>query len=242
MVLENSLKQQTLKGIIWSFTEKFGSLFLQFISNVVLARLLMPSDFGIIGLLMIFIAICNTIVEGGFGSALIQKQTSTESDFSTIFILNIVFSITLFILLFFTAPLISIYFREGILKIVLRVLGLVLVFNALSIVQNSQVIRNLNFKLIARINLLSSAIASTISILSALLGLGVWSLVTQLLALSFFRTLFLWIWNSWRPQFLFDITSAKELIGFGSKILISSLLDTIICEYLYCNYWKEIFK
>jgi len=224
---ENNFKQQTIKGMMWSFIEKFGSLLFQFISNIVLARLLMPSDFGLIGLIMVFIAICNTIVEGGFGSALVQKQNVNQKDFSTIFILNIIFSITLFILLFFTAPVISIYFKESLLKNVLRVLGLVLVFNALSIVQYSQLIRNVNFKLIAKINLLSSVIASSISIIAALLGLGVWSLVIQLLGLSFFKTLFLWIWNSWKPQLLFDKTSAKELLGFGSKLLISGLVDTI---------------
>jgi len=225
--MSEELKQQTITGMIWSFVERFGSVMLQFIANIVLARLLTPDDFGLIGMIMVFIAISNTIVDSGFSSALIQKRDVTQEDYSTIFFVNIILALALFIILFVTAPLIAVFFHQIELINLLRVLGFVLILNAFNIIQNTQLIRNVDFKKIAIINVIATLLACTLAIILAFSGFGVWSLVVQMLAIAFFRTLFLWIWNNWRPNLIISLNSLKNLFGFGSKLLFSALLDTL---------------
>jgi teichuronic acid exporter len=221
------LRQQTITGMIWSFIERFGSMMLQFIANILLARLLTPNDFGLIGMIMVFIAISNTIVDSGFSAALIQKKTVTQEDYSTIFFVNVILSVFLFVLLFITSPYIANFYKQVELTNLLRVLGFALILNAFNIIQNTQLIRKVDFKKIAKINVFATFLACTLAIILAFKGFGVWSLVFQLLAIAFFRSLFLWIWNSWRPNLIISMDSLKNLFGFGSKLLFSSLLDTI---------------
>jgi len=225
--MSKELKQETITGMLWSFIERFGSVMLQFIANIVLARLLTPNDFGLIGMIMVFIAISNTIVDSGFSAALIQKREVTQEDYSTIFFVNIILAILLFCLLFVTAPLISNFYRQAELTNMLRILGFVLILNAFNIIQNTQLIREVDFKKIAKINVIATFIACVLSIILAFKGFGVWSLVVQILAISFFKSLFLWIWNKWRPTFIISMNSLKNLFGFGSKLLFSALLDTV---------------
>lgn len=225
--MQQNLKKLTISGLIWSFVERFGSVLIQFISNIVLARLLSPHEFGLIGMIMVFIAISNTFVEGGFSSALIQKKETTPEDYSTIFFINILVALTLFVLLYFTAPAISVFYGQPVIIDLLRVLGIVLVLNAFSIIQNTQLIKAVNFKQIAKINLLSTILACILSITAALFGFGVWSIVIQILAIAFFKMVLLWILSSWKPILAFEKKSAKELVSFGYKLLLSGLIDSI---------------
>jgi teichuronic acid exporter len=222
-----NFKKQTISGLFWSFIERFGSVLIQFISNIVLARLLSPFEFGLIGMIMVFIAISITFVEGGFSSALIQKKDPTPEDYSTIFFVNIAVAITLFILLFFAAPSVAAFYKQPVLSDLLRVLGLVLILNALSIIQNTKLLKSVEYKQIAKINLSAPILACSLSITAAIFGAGVWSLVIQMLAISFFKTVFLWLNNAWRPVAVFQVKSAKQLVSFGYKLLISGLIDSV---------------
>ncbi|MEO6814163.1 MAG: lipopolysaccharide biosynthesis protein [Ginsengibacter sp.] len=225
--MDTKIKEQTISGILWSFVERFGSVILQFVANIALARLLLPSDFGLIGLILVFISISNTFVDGGMGSALIQKTDANEIDFSTIFYVNILISVFLFVILFFSAPYISLFYKEPLLKNLLRVVGLVLVLNALSIIQNVLLVKEINFKRLAFVNVLSTFLACVVSVASAFYGYGVWSLVIQMLGISLFKSIFLWAGSNWRPVLAFSISSAGSLINYGYKLLLSGLIDSI---------------
>lgn len=222
-----SLKDQTIKGMFWSVVERFGSIMLQFIANILLARLLSPVDFGLIGMIMVFIAISNTIVESGLSAALVNKKNATEADYSTIFYINTALSIVFFIIMIVCAPFIAEYYHQPQLTQLFRVLSFILIFNALNNIQYTQLIKSINFKQLAKVNLVSTFIACTVSVVLAYKGYGVWSLVIQLLLIAIIRTVLFWIWSTWRPSFTFSINSLKELFGFGSRLLISALLDTI---------------
>ena len=224
-----SLKQQTISGMIWSFLQRFGSMGVSFISNIIFARLLTPDDYGCIGMLTIFIALSNTFIDGGFGSALIQKKRPTQEDYSTIFYWNIFLSIVLYAILFLCAPLIADFYNIEILSKILQVEGIILIINALGIIQSNQLRKQLKFKSIAHITLTASIVSVIVAIVMAYMGYGVWSLVAQQIVLSFVSTLLYWIHGSWRPSRTFSARSFKELFGFGSFILLSSLLNA------FCN-------
>ena len=224
-----SLKQQTISGMIWSFLQRFGSMGVSFISNIIFARLLTPDDYGCIGMLTIFIALSNTFIDGGFGSALIQKKRPTQEDYSTIFYWNVFLSIVLYAILFLCAPLIADFYNIEILSKILQVEGIILIINALGIIQNNQLRKQLKFKSIAHITLTASIVSVIVAIVMAYMGYGVWSLVAQQIVLSFVSTLLYWIHGSWRPSRTFSARSFKELFGFGSFILLSSLLNA------FCN-------
>ena len=227
--MSTSLKQKTISGVIWSSLQRFGTMGISFISNIVLARLLTPDDYGCIGMLMIFIALSNTFIDGGFGSALIQKKRPTSEDYSTIFYWNIFLSIVLYAILFFCAPLIAGFYELPLLSKVLQVQGVVLVINALGIIQANQLRKQLKFKSIAQVSLAASIVSVIVAIVMAYLGCGVWSLVAQQIVMSSVTTLLYWVYSSWRPIWVFSKSSFKELFGFGSFILFSNLLNT------FCN-------
>lgn len=224
-----SLKRQTISGMIWSSLQRFGTMGVSFISNMVLARLLTPDDYGCIGMLMIFIALSNTFIDGGFGSALIQKKRPTQEDYSTIFYWNIFLSIVLYIILFLCAPLVAGFYEIDLLSNVLRVEGLVLVINAFGIIQANQLRKQLRFKSISLITVSASVVSVVVAITMALKGCGVWSLVYQQIVQSLVSTILYWVHSSWRPSKVFSLESFKELFGFGSYILLSSLINT------FCN-------
>lgn len=221
-----SLKNKTISGMIWSSLQKFGTMIISFIANIVLARLLTPDDYGCIGMLMIFIALSNTFIDGGFGSALIQKKNPTNEDYSTIFYWNLFLSIVLYIILYFSAPVISNFYNIPLLSSVLRVQGLVLIINALGIIQSNQLRKQLKFKKLATVSLTSALISVIITILLAWQGWGVWSLVAQQLLIAIFNTSLLWILNDWKPLLMFSKKSFKELFNFGGFILLSNLINS----------------
>lgn len=213
--------------MIWSAVQRFGTMTLSFVSNLVLARLLSPDDFGAIGMLAIFIALSTNFIDGGFGAALVQKSHPTQRDYSTIFYWNLSLAIILYAVIWFCSPLIASFYEIDILGSLLRLQALILIVNALGIVQRTRLRKQLEFKKIAMVDLTASTISVTIAIFSAYNGLGVWSLVIYQLALSCCQTMGLWIAHKWVPSFVFDIQSFKSLFKFGGFLLVSDMLNTL---------------
>lgn len=226
-VHSTDLKNRTIFGILWSAVQRFGVMTLSFISNLILARLLTPDDFGCIGMLAIFIALSSTLIEGGFASALVQKSNPTQEDYSTIFYWNLSLAIVLYIVIWFCAPIIASYYEISLLKDLLRLQALVLIINSLGLVQRARLRKQLYFKKIAVIDLISSLIAVIMAIASAYHGYGIWSLVIYQLTLSTAQTVGLWIGHHWQPSWLFDFTSFKSLFKYGGFLLISDALNTL---------------
>lgn len=226
---EKSLRTKTISGVIWSAVQKFGTLGISFISNMVLARLLSPDDYGCIGMLAIFIAVSMTFIDGGFGSALIQKKSPTQEDYSTIFWWNLFISIVLYILLYISSPYIASFYNMEILSDVLRVQGIILILNALNVIQTNQLRKKLELRALAVVNLISSILSVIITIYMAWKGFGIWSLVAHQLLYSGFNAVLLWIKTGWLPSFTFSLDSFKSLFGFGGFILLSNIINT------FCN-------
>lgn len=228
-----SLKQKTINGLIWSFIDSIAGSGVQFIIGIILARLLSPQEFGLIGMIMVFISISLSFISAGFNTALIRKINCTQRDYSTVFYFNLVAGFLLFTLLQITAKPISHFFHEPLLKNVLKVLSIILIIDSFSVIQRTILTKQLNFKLQAKISIIASIISGIISIFLALIGYGVWSLVIQKISMQIINTTLLWLWNSWRPRFIFSKSSFNELFGFGSKLLISGLIDTIYRNIYY---------
>lgn len=224
----DNLKQKAVTGVMWTSIQRFSQIFVGFFSGIVLARLLEPEDYGCIGMLSIFMLVSTTIVDGGFGSALIQKKEPTQEDYSTVFYWNICVSILIYLILFCSAPIIASFYRTPLLRDVLRVQGIVLIINALQTVQSNQLNKNFKFKKIA-ITLTSTSIVSlVVTIWLAYKGWGVWALVTQNILLSLIPTLVYWITNNWLPKLIFSLKSFKELFSFGLYMFLSSLVSSIV--------------
>ncbi len=213
--------------MLWSFIERFGSLSIQFITNIVLARLLTPDDFGLIGMIMVFVAISLVMIDGGLGAALIQKKNPTENDYSTIFFANIILASIIYVLLYFASSGIASFYHQPQLNNLLKIMGLILLIDSFSIVQNNILIKKLHFRKIARIKVSAALFSSISAIACAFLGLGVWSIAVQYLTNSILKTSLLWFNTSWVPLKVFSKKSFKELSGFGSKLLAASLLSEI---------------
>lgn len=225
---DKTLRQKTISGMVWVGVQKFGSLLITFGANIVLARLLTPDDYGIIGMLAIFIAISNTFIDGGFGSALIQKSRPSNEDYSTVFYWNIFLGIVLYGVLYISAPTIeSFYHEENGLSRILRVQGIILIINSFCLVQTTKLRKLMNFKLLAKVNICSAGVSSIFAIILAYKGWGVWALVFQQIMLSFVNCILLQFVCRWFPQKIFHFSSLKSLFGFGSFIMLSSFVNTI---------------
>ena len=221
------LGKQVITGTIWASLDKIGTMALRFVVNLILARLLMPADFGCIGMISIFITVSQTLVDGGFGSALIQKKEPTQEDYSTIFYWNLLFAVILYGILYSCAPLIASFFSIDQLCKIIRVLGLVLIINALIIVQNNRLRKQLAFKTIALINVGSHLFAAIIAIWLAYKNWGVWSLVSMQLMYGIFQNCLLWSCVKWYPSFQFSMQSLRQLFGFGGYLLAANILQSI---------------
>lgn len=226
----SSLKQKTINGVVWSFVQRFGTMGITFVSNIVLARLLSPSDYGCIAMLMIFISLANTFIDGGFGSALIQKKEPTNEDYSTILYWNIALSLVLYGVLFLNAPIVAQFYNMPLLTKVLRVQGVVLFFNALSIIQQNQLKKQLQFKKLSIVYVISASLSLVVAIVAAYHGLGVWSLVAQQISISILHAILFWFVSKWRPIRVFSWQSFKELFKFGGFMLLSHLFSTLSNE------------
>ena len=228
--MSESLKNKTVKGVSWSFIDNLASSGISFLVGLVLARLLIPSEYGIMAIITIFIAVSNSIVDSGFSNALIRKTDAKRIDYNTVFIFNLIVSTALYVALFFLAPIISDFFREPLLVDVMRVIGWVLLINALAIIPRTLFVKEVNFKTQTKVSLIASVSSGVIGVGMAFSGMGVWSLVGQQLSRQLLNTLFLWVYCKWRPVWEFSVQSFKDLFGFGSKLLLSGLLDTVFKE------------
>lgn len=227
------LKQKTISGLFWSFIDNFAQYFLSFIIGIILARILSPKEFGLIGMITIFIAISESFIDSGFSQALIRKKECSDTDFSTVFFFNLTIGIVFCGLLILTAPIISRFFHEPQLTSLVRVLGIVLIIDALTMVQRTKLIKRIDFKLQTKISIIANLFSGIVGISMAFKGFGVWSLVARTLSQRGMNSFLLWLWNRWRPVFIFSVTSFKELFSFGSRLLISGLIDTIYRNIYY---------
>lgn len=230
---EQGLKDKTVKGVGWSAIDNVAQYAVSFVVSIVLARLLSPDDYGLLGIIAIFTTICTALVDGGFSSALIRKKNATNEDYNTIFILNLVMSTLLYVVIFFSSPLIAKFFNRGELVLLTRVSSLGLILGAFSIVQQTVLTKRIDFKTQTKITIVSSAVSGIVGISMALLGRGVWSLVAQGLVNQGLRMVLLWLFNRWIPKLRFSVTSFRELFGFGWKMMLSQLLNTV---------WKELYQ
>ena len=230
---EQGLKDKTVKGVAWSGIDNVAQFGVSFVVSIVLARLLSPDDYGLLGLIAIFTSVCSALIGGGFSLALIRKKFATEDDYSTAFVVNLGMSILLYVLLFFCAPLIASFFGRDELLHLVRVSSLGLVIGALGMVQRTRLTKRIDFKSQTKITIVSSIVSGTVGILMALLGFGVWALVFQSLTSQAINTLLLWFFNKWFPGLKFSVSSFKELFGFGWKMMVSVLIDTV---------WKELYQ
>jgi O-antigen/teichoic acid export membrane protein len=229
----STLKQKTVSGLIWSFVDTMAGQGITFIVGIILARLLSPREFGLIGMITVFIAVSESFINSGFSSALIRKKDCTNTDYSTVFYFNLAAGILFFLLLYLSAPAISSFFDEPELKAVVQVMGIVLIIDSLTIIQRTILTKRIDFKLQARISVIASIGSGIVAIAMAFNGFGVWALVAQRLVKQGLNSLFLWIWNRWKPMLVFSVKSFKELFGFGSKLLISGLIDTLYRNVYY---------
>lgn len=225
--MAESLKEKVVNGAIWNGVEKFITALLLFVSNMVLARLLAPDDFGCIGMLMVFISIADAIVDGGFGAALVQKKEVTSTDYSTIFFWNIIVSVSLYVILFLSAPVIASFYKMEILTNILRVQGVVLLFNGLCIIQRSMLQKNMLFKKLAKINIISTMAGTILGIILAYIGYGVWSLVIKLIFTSLMASIVLWTGTRWLPIYTFSKKSFRSLFKFGGFMFLASITNSI---------------
>lgn len=225
--MSESLKSQSLSGIKWSAIERFGVQGIQFIIGLILARLLSPSDYGIIGMLAIFMAISQTIIDSGFSKALIQKQNRTEVDFSTAFFFNIVVGLVCYLILFVASPYIATFFNEPILKDVLRVLAINLFLNSLAVVPIAKLSIKVDFKTQSKASIVSALLSGSLGIVLAYRGVGVWALVAQSVSHSFVNVLLLWCLLKWRPQWSYSWQSFKSLFAYGGNVLFASIITTV---------------
>ena len=230
---EKGLRDTTIKGVGWSFTDSILSQGITFLVGVVLARMLSPEEYGLLGILMIFILISETIVRSGLSSALIRKKDASERDFSTVFVTNFVLSLVMYGVLFVSAPLIRHFFEKQELTILLRAMGGIVIINALSLVPLTKLTREVDFKGITICSVSAALASGVVGISMAFLDFGVWSLVGQQMSRQLVYTIALWIATKWNPSFKFYADSFKELWGFGWKLLVSSLINTT---------WSEIYK
>ncbi len=231
--MADSLRHKTIHGVGWSFIDNISNSGITFLVGLVLARLLTPEEYGIMAMITIFIAISNSIIDSGFSNALIRKTRIERVDYNTVFYFNLTVSILIYVLLHLAAPAISVFFKEPVLLAVIRIIGWVLIINALAIIPRTQFVRNVDFKTQTKVSLISSISSGVIGIGMALGGMGVWSLVGQQLSRQFLNTLFLWVYSKWHPVWEFSTESFKELFGFGSKLLLSGLLNTIYKNIYY---------
>lgn len=230
---QESLKNKTIKGVGWSAADAFLGQGVTFIVGLVLARLLSPDEYGLIGICLIFTTVLNGIVDSGFSNALIRKKEVTDEDYNTMFMTNMAISIVLYVLLFISAPLVSDFFHRIELTALVRVTGLVLFCNALSITQVTILAKRIDFKTKTKASLVSAVVSGVIGIAMAFMGFGVWSLVAQQLCRQLLYTLCLWVLNKWWPKFTFYKDSFKYMWGFGWKLLASGILN---------NVWNQLYQ
>lgn len=221
------LQNNTVYGVLWSIGQELGSKLISFIITIVLARILSPAEFGLIAMLSIFIAIGNSLLDGGLTSSLIRTAVVNQKDCSTVFYFNLLGSIFIYLLLFSAAPLISNFYHQPILTSVVRVYGITLIINAFFGIQQTLLVKEMRFKAMTIIQIPAVVGGGLLGIILAKLGFGVWSLVWMSLLNAFISTLLHWWFSAWRPVIVFDFRSFKKHFNYGYKLTLSGLLDKL---------------
>lgn len=227
-----SLKKKATKGIFWSFAQQFGSLFISFFVSTLLARMLLPEEFGLIGMLAIFMGIGNTLISAGLTTSLIRGHNLDQEDFSTVFFFNLVGSVLVYALIFIAAPFIADFYKQPMLTSITRVYCLTFIISAFSAIQLTRLTKEMDFKTQTLTALPSLIASSLISISLAYWGWGVWSLVWGAIASSLFTSILLWFYSGWKPSFVFNVAKFKYHFNFGYKLMLTGLLDTF-CTNIY---------
>lgn len=231
--MAESLKNKTVKGVGWSAADNLSQHLVTFVVSIVLARLLTPDDYGLIGIVTIFTLVSLALVNAGFTSALIRKKETTDDDYNTAFIVNLGMSLLLYVIIFLASPAIANFFNRQELVSLVRVASLGMIVGALALVQQTRLTKRIDFKSQTVISLVASVLSGVIGIIMALLGFGVWALVAQQLSLQAIKTIGLWVVNKWIPKLRFSSASFHDLFGFGWKIMVSGVLETV---------WKELYQ
>jgi len=223
----SSLQPKTINSVVWSGLERFSAQGVQFITNIVMARMLMPEDYGVMAILVVFLAVFQIFIDSGFSSALVQKHDRSEIDYATVFYFSISISVVMFFVLFCFARLIAEFYQIYMLTFAIRVIGFNLIITAFGIVPRAKFTILLNFKTQAKTSFVGVLLGGAVGIWMAYAGYGVWALISQILLSNGVSTILLWILSKWWPLATFSIVSFKKLFFFGSKLLLSGLLDVI---------------
>jgi len=222
-----SLRNKTISGALWNAIELFSGKFIQIFITIILARILVPSDFGTIALLVIFTELSRVLLDSGFSQALIRKENATEKDYNAVFYFNIVMGIILYVILYGLSPFISDFYNYPELTNIARIVFLTIIINSFGIVQNAIVIRDINFKILAKRTIVANLLSGLIAIYLANNGFGVWSLVVQIVLAALLRVMLLWFSSAWKPSFTFSFNPIKELLPFSINLLFSGIIDVL---------------
>lgn len=222
-----SLRKQALSGMIWTFSQQFGAQIISFTVGIILARLLLPSDFGTIAMFSVVLAIGGSLVDSGMSSSLIRTNDADQKDFSTVFWFNLVVSILIYGLIFFLAPLIARFYEVEILTDIIRISSITIIINAFSAIQSTRLVKEMNFKTLFKIRLPSLIIGGITGIVLALNGFGIWALVFYPIVQSIVSSIQFWIYGKWKPSLIFDKEKYKYHFHYGYKLTLSGLLDTL---------------
>lgn len=231
--MAESLRKKTIRGTVWSGIDTIAGQGVTFLVGLVLARLLTPQEYGLIGYILIIVAILNSIVDSGFSNALIRKKDAAGIDYDTTFIFNMALSLLMAGVMIVTAGPVSRFLNEPELVPLIRAMSAIVIINAAAIIQRTSLTKRVDFKTQTKVSLISSIASGAVGIGMAAGGMGVWSLVGQQISRQLLNTVFLWAFNRWLPRWRFSWESFRELFGFGWKLMVSGLIDTA---------WKEVYQ
>ena len=223
-----SVRSQLLHGVVWNFIEKVLIRGVSFFISIILARLLSPSDYGLIGMLAVFVSISNVFIEGGLAKALIQRQDCQDIDFSTAFVANVGMSLVIYLVMFVSAPWIADFYNEPILIPLTRILSLNFILGSFNIVQRAKLMAQVDFKSLAQINVISTIVSGLVGIAMAYWGAGVWALVGQTLCSTIVLIVLFPIYSKWTPSIKFSKDSFSQLFGFGSKLMATGVYSVVL--------------
>ena len=239
--MTSPLRARAVRAVAWSFLERIGQQGVQFVISIVLARLLLPEQFGLIGMLSVFIEVARSFVDSGLGAALVQRKNISRADECSVFYFNLLVGALCTCLLWAIAPWVAAFYRQPILTRLTRVLSLTLIINSFAGVQTAILSKRIDFKTLLKVGMSATVLSGAIGIGMAIAGFGVWSLVAQYLASSILRTAFLWLRDSWRPRLIFRFGALRQMLGFGSHLLASALLNRVF-ENIYMVVIGKLFS
>ena len=239
--MTDDIKNKMIGTLAWTMFDRFGQQVIQFVISVFLARLLTPNEYTLIALVVVFVSLSNSLVDGGFGSALVRKKTVDDTDLSTVFYFNVFVSILLYTLLYFAAPFIADFYEQPKLVEISRIIFLAILLNAFYLIPNIKLVRKIDVKIIALVNIVSVFFSGIIGILMAANNLGVWALVGQQLSFQLIRVLTVYYFEAWNPKFLFSFKVIKESFSFSSNMLLTTVLNNIF-NYVYILILGKFFQ